>query len=54
MDQVIKTDGDVYILSNEIYKSSEKIGRLRFAILKFLKGKYSTYYGKEKMFWEMD
>ena len=35
-----KIDGDVYILSNEIYKSSEN-RRVEFAILKFLK-KYSN------------
>ena len=42
-----KIDGDVYILSNEIYKSSEN-RRVEFAILKFLK-KYSTYYSKENV-----
>ena len=42
-----KIDGDVYILSNEIYKSSEN-KRVEFTILKFLK-KYSTYYSKENV-----
>lgn len=42
-----KIDGDVYILSNEIFRSNEGC-RIEFVILKFLK-KYSTYYNKEKV-----
>lgn len=42
-----KIDGDVYILSNEIFRSNEETG-IEFAILKFLK-KYSTYYSKDKV-----
>ena len=42
-----KIDGDVYILSNEIFKSNEE-KRIEFALLKFLK-KYSVYYNKEKV-----
>lgn len=42
-----KIDGDVYILSNEIFRSKEE-RRIEYAILKFLK-KYSTYYNKEKV-----
>lgn len=42
-----KIDGDVYILSNEIFKSNEK-RRIEHAIFKFLK-KYSTYYNKENV-----
>lgn len=42
-----KIDGDVYILSNEIFKSDEK-RRIEQAIFKFLK-KYSTYYNKENI-----
>ena len=42
-----KIDGDVYILSNEIFKSNDK-RRIEYAVFKFLK-KYSTYYNKENV-----
>lgn len=42
-----KIDGDVYILSNEIFKTNDK-RRIEYAVFKFLK-KYSTYYNKEKV-----
>ena len=42
-----KIDGDVYILSNEIFKSNDK-QQIEYAVFKFLK-KYSTYYNKENV-----
>lgn len=40
-----KIDSDVYIVSNEIYKSSEE-NRIEYEMLKFLK-KFSTYFTKK-------
>ena len=42
-----KIDGDVYILSNKIFRSNEK-RRIAHAIFEFLE-KYSTYYNKENV-----
>ena len=42
-----RIDGDVYILSHDIFKSEEE-RRIQYTILKFLK-KYSSYYDKENV-----
>lgn len=42
-----KIDNDVYMMSNEIYKSDEEI-RIEYEVYKFLK-KFSTYFTKENI-----
>lgn len=42
-----KIDNDIYVLSNEIFKSSD-FRRIKFVFLRFLK-KFSTYFNKESV-----